>query len=207
MEGTSASVVAYVDPCCPFAWITWQWLTELERLDRASLEVRLLSLAAVNEHRSLDAWYRRFNDAAWAPARVMAAAGEKSSDEGARRFYEAFGHRFHVVHGTADEVDRVALAAQSLVDAGLPPTLIAAASDQRWDPMFRTITRSAIDAVGLDVGVPVIEIDGVSCSGPVLSSVPRGEEAVALLDAVRTLAHQHGFMRIERPRHGELQPV
>jgi Mycothiol-dependent nitroreductase Rv2466c len=200
-------VVAYVEPCCPFAWITWQWLTEVERQGRAELELRLLSLSVVNEHRPVDAWYRRFNDAAWAPARVMMAVADDLGPHAARRFYEAFGQRFHVDCGTADEVDRVALAGQALDAAGLPAGLIAAAYGDRRDPTLRTITRTAIESVGLDVGVPVVQIDGVTSSGPVLSSIPRGDDAVDLFDAVRTLGHQPGFMRIERPRHGELQPA
>lgn len=199
-------MIAYVDPSCPFAWITWQWLTEVERLGHAELKLRLLSLAVVNEHRTVDAWYRRFNDDAWAPARVMAATAEEHGAGAARRFYDAFGHRFHVVHHTADEIDRVVLAGEALAGAGLPFALIDAATDARWDATLRTVTRTAIDAVGLDVGVPVVEIDGVTSSGPVLSSVPRGDDAVALLEAERTLGHQPGFMRIERPRHGDLRP-
>jgi hypothetical protein len=113
MEGERSSVVAHVDPSCPFAWITWQWLTEVERLDRVELELRLLSLSVVNEQRPLDAWYRHFNDDAWAPARVMAAAADRCGAGAARQFYEAFGRRFHVCHGTADEVDRVALAVEA----------------------------------------------------------------------------------------------
>jgi hypothetical protein len=39
----------------------------------------------------------------------------------------------------------------------------------------------------------------VTSSGPVLSSILRGDDAVDLFDAVRILGHQPGFMRIERP--------
>jgi hypothetical protein len=73
--------------------------------------------------------------------------------------------------------------------------------------VLRTITHTAIESVGLDVGVPVVEIDGVTSSGPVLSSIPRGDDALALFDAVRALAHQPGFLRIERSRDGDLQPA
>ena len=207
METNRAVVVAHVDPSCPFAWITWQWLSEVERLGRAELDVGLLSLAVVNEHRPLDAWYRRFNDDAWAPARVMAAATDQHGTVAARRFYDAFGQHFHIEHGTCDDIDRVVLAGEALADAQLPASLIDTAGDERWDPLLRTITRAAVDSVGLDVGVPVVGIDGVTSSGPVLSSIPRGRDAVALFDAVRTLSHQPSFMRIERPRHGDLLPA
>jgi predicted DsbA family dithiol-disulfide isomerase len=206
MEATSEpTVTVHVDPSCPFAWITSRWLAEVERHRPIDLHVRLLSLSVVNEDRELDEWYRGFNDAAWAPSRVMAAAVDAHGEAAGRRFYEAFGNRFHVELGTADDVDRVAVAADALADAGLDADLLAAATDARWDDTLRSITRAALDPVGLDVGVPVVTIDGISASGPVLSEIPRGDAAVALLDAVRTLAAQRGFVRFERRRDGALQ--
>ena len=62
ISDVDADVGVHVDPCCPFAWITFRWLTEVERIAGVRLDVRLLSLAVVNEHRVLDDWYRRFNN-------------------------------------------------------------------------------------------------------------------------------------------------
>ena len=47
-------------------------------------------------------------------------------------------------------------------------------------------------------------IGGVAAPGPVLSQIPRGDAAVALFEAVRTLAGVSGFMRFERARVGAL---
>jgi hypothetical protein len=203
-ESNPPTVIVHVDPSCPFAWITSRWLAEVERQRPIDLHIRLSSLAVVNEHRELDEWYRGFNDAAWAPARVMAAVVAAHGELAGRRFYEAFGDRFHVGLDTADEVDRVDVAAVALAAAGLPADLIDAAADDRWDDELRAITRDALEPVGLDVGVPLVTVDGVAASGPVLSEIPRGDAAVALLDAVRTLAGQRGFVRFERRREGTL---
>ena len=92
----------------------------------------------------------------------------------------------------------------ALAAAGLSAHLIDAAADERWDDELRAITRDALEPVGLDVGVPLVTIDGVAASGPVLSEIPRGDAAVALLDAVRTIASQRGFVRFERRREGTL---
>ena len=67
------AVVAYVDPTCPFAWITSRWLEEVERAGHAVVRRELMSLSAVNEGRQLDDWYRDYNDRAWRPARVTRA--------------------------------------------------------------------------------------------------------------------------------------
>lgn len=121
--GSATEVDVFVDPSCPFAWITEQWLAEVERLGRIALTVNLLSLSVVNADRELDDWYRGFNDAAWAPARVMAAVELSEGNAAARVYYEAFGHRFHADLGTADEVDRVAVAREALSAARLPAHL------------------------------------------------------------------------------------
>ncbi len=206
-DSITASVIAYVDPSCPFAWITFRWLAEVERRRPIELDVRLLSLSVVNEHRQLDAWYRGFNDAAWAPARVMHAVSTGHGRDAGRHFYEAFGERFHVELDTADEADRVEVAAEALAAASLPAELIAAATDDRRDDELRAVTNAAREPVGLDVGVPLVVIDGVIASGPILSEIPRGKAATDLFDAVRIVAHQPGFVRLERQRVGPLQVV
>jgi hypothetical protein len=204
MEANSDHVVVRVDPSCPFAWITAQWLAEVERAGEIALDVRLLSLSVVNEHRVIDPWYRQFNDRAWGPARVMAAVAGERGDDAARGFYEAFGRRFHVEHATADEVDRRVVAAQALAETGLPDELIDAADDARLDDRLRAMTNEALARVGLDVGVPLVEIDGVVASGPVITSIPRGRQATDLYRAVRVLVGQSGFVRLERQRVGAL---
>jgi len=203
-EISGDATVVYVDPSCPFAWITSRWLVEVETQSGIELQIRLLSLSVVNEHRELDAWYRGFNDHAWGPARVMAAVAATHGTDAARRFYEAFGQRFHVELDTGDDVNRNAVAAEALADVGLPPSCIDAATDLRWDDVLRSLTGAVLARVGLDVGVPITVIDGVATSGPVLSEIPRGEAAVALFDATRTLARQPGFVRVERQRVGAL---
>ncbi len=206
MEATiDDQVVVYVDPSCPFAWITFRWLSEVERRDCIDLRVRLLSLSVVNELRTLDDWYRDFNDKAWVPARVMAAVRQRHGAAAARRFYEGFGERFHVQLATGDEIERRSVAAEGLALAELPPATIAAADDPRWDDELRTMTKQTLDRVGLDVGVPIVEIDGVLMSGPVLTAIPRGSAAVDVFEAVRVLACRPGFARLERQRVGALQ--
>jgi hypothetical protein len=198
------TVEVFVDPSCPFAWITERWLTEVEQHELIDLKVRLLSLAVVNDGRDIDAWYRAFNDAAWGPARVMAAVELQVGNTAARRFYEAYGQRFHVELDTADEADRLEMSTWALERADLPASFIDAATDDRLDEVLRTWTREALAPVGLDVGVPITVVDGVASSGPVLSRVPRGQEAVDLLDALVVLSRQPGFVKIERQRIGSL---
>jgi predicted DsbA family dithiol-disulfide isomerase len=64
----------YVDPCCPFAWIAYQWLAEVQQQRALELGLQLMSLPMLNEHHSISPGYRRLLAHTWGPARVAAAA-------------------------------------------------------------------------------------------------------------------------------------
>lgn len=199
MSEATPRVEVYVDPQCPFAWITSRWL--LECADRIDLRVdlRLMSLACVNEGRELDPWYRAYNDEAWAAARVGTALLAESGEDAWRRFYETFGHRRHV-EGLRD--NRANLAA-TLRDLGLVD-VASAADDTRHDDDLRTRTRHAISGSGGDGGTPMVHLGGRVFFGPVLTDIPRGEEAVRLWQAIETLAATPGFSSMTTERSEDL---
>ncbi len=54
--------------------------------------------------------------------------------------------------------------------------------------------------MGQDVGTPVVAFNGTAFFGPVLTRIPRGEQAGQLWDATVTLAAYPHFFEIKRSR-------
>ncbi|WP_399886825.1 hypothetical protein ACGH7X_20360 [Streptomyces sp. BBFR51] len=90
--------------------------------------------------------------------------------------------------------------AEALAELGLPASLAGAARTDAHDAALRAGHRTAQEAVGEEAGTPVVTVDGVGFFGPVLSSVPRGEDATRLFQALSTLAGTAAFAELKRGR-------
>jgi hypothetical protein len=195
------TVTAYLDPTCPFAWITSSWLAEVETQSGLAVRRELMSLSVVNEGRELDAWYRDYNERAWRPARVAAALLASPHADLWTDFYEVFGRRRHV-EGLRDDARNIAL---TLDELGIPAELAHAAEDSSWDADLRNRTKAATAPLTDDGGTPILHIADRGFFGPVLTAVPRGDAAVRLWQAVATLATTPSFSEIKGTRDERLQ--
>jgi len=65
---------------------------------------------------------------------------------------------------------------------------------------MRTSHEAGISLVGQDVGTPIVAFNGIAFFGPVLTRIPRGEEAGRLWDASVDLASFPYFFEIKRSR-------
>lgn len=207
----------FFDPVCPYAWITSRWVTEVTERRDYRVRWRFISLAVVNTDKDYAAEfppaYPVLHGLGRDLLRVAAATRRELGEEPLAELYTAMGTRMHpgrlsfaiwrgepVPEGLVDEI---------LAEVGLPPELAVAATDESLDEVLRDESETALGRTGRDVGTPILTFDpGTdrenSLFGPVISRAPRGEDAVRLWDAVRTMAATPGFAEFKRELRDDL---
>jgi 2-hydroxychromene-2-carboxylate isomerase len=195
----SQQVDLWVDPACPWAWITSRWLLEAAAVRDLDVRFHVMSLAVLNENRELSEEYTQWMTTAYRPVRVLIAAEERHGNDVVEGLYSAMGTRRHV----RQEKDWDEIIAKSLADVGLEDDLAAAAQGTDFDARLRASHAEGMDPVGYDVGTPVIHVDDIAFFGPVVTPAPKGEDAGRLFDGVMMVASTPGFYEIKRSRIDE----
>lgn len=200
-EQHAAPVVdLYVDPVCPYTWLVARWLREVERLRDVALRYHVMSLRLLNEGKPVYPELARTIEATTGPSRVATAVVVRHGTGALRAWHTAFGERVFDRWRYADRAELRAAAEHALAASGLPTNLVEAADTTEYDEALRRSHVEGTLPVGVDCGTPVIHLDGAAFFGPVLNSVPAGDEALRLFDGVRLLAGSDDFYELKRTR-------
>ena len=198
----------FFDPVCPWAWITSRWVTEVQQLRDYEVSWKFISLKMINQdsmdYSKMPAGYKEVHAAGTYGLRVAAKARSVAGNEAVAKVYTALGTSLHNKQErelfVADIEGHIA---KLLVEAGLPAEWADAVNDETFDRLISDETQIALERAGKDVGTPIITFNpgGVregSFFGPVISTIPRGDEAVRLWDAIEVIATASGMAELKR---------
>ncbi|MEU9100385.1 DsbA family protein [Streptomyces sp. NPDC048361] len=198
----STDVDFWFDPICPWSWQTSRWLLEVRRQRPVTVRWHVMSLAVLQDNPRLPRAYRQMLAEARGPARVCAAARAEHGDEVLGPLYTSLGTRFHE-RGLPQDRSTVETA---LRECGLPTRLADALTSHAHEEALLISHKAAVTLAGDDVGTPVLALDGppgtgqVAFFGPVVTPVPRGEDAVRLWHGLTMMAATPGFYELKRSR-------
>ena len=190
----------FFDPGCPWCWITSGWLRDVAPHRDLDARWRPFSLHEKNILRAdsppeVSDERRARGEAGHRALRIAEAVRAADGESAVDALYLELGRRIH------HDGDKMPDLADVVAAAGLDPARAAAADDPAWDGVLSASMDEALDAVGFDVGVPLLVFeDGRGFFGPVVSPKPTGDAALELFDAVRTLATHPGLSELKRGR-------
>ena len=200
----------FIDTVCPWCWITSRWVTNVQAERDLKVRWRFISLKMLNEDRS-DSYseaHRAGHLMALRILRVCHAVREAEGNDALGRLYTTIGDAIHVNRASRDESFVLEDALRTcLKGAELDESYIGHLDDESHDGPLREETELALSRTGPDVGTPIITFHPgtdreSSLFGPVIPKAPKGDDAVALWDAVEVLARS-GVAEIKRTLRGD----
>lgn len=194
----STPVRFWVDPICPWCWVTARWIIEIAPERDLEITWEPISLLIKNQPDPGGSYYP---NVAWTLGllRVMESVRAAGGEAELGALYVEYGRRIH------HDGERLWDAAMALEAVGLDTSHAAAATDVSWDAAVTARMDEGLALVGADVGTPIIGFvadDGreVAIFGPVITKVPAMKDSLALWDSFVTLTAMDEFWELKRTR-------
>jgi 2-hydroxychromene-2-carboxylate isomerase len=199
-------VEAFVDPSCPWAWITGRWLKEVAPERDLWVTWRSYCLEIRDDYGVAPTVPEHLREAALAGhalshrmLRIFEAARLEAGEEAVDALYTEWGRRFFIRDRAHDDE----LLAACVAGCGLDTGLVAAGDDDKWDIAIVESMEIAYAFGGPKTQTPTIVVrtdPPHGFKGPVMAPAPVGEAAIRLWDAIQVLSQEPGFFEITRPR-------
>ncbi len=195
------------DPMCPWAWLTSRWMCEVQQQRDLKVDWRFISLRLLNKEKNYETdfpkGYVEGHGSGLKLLRVAAAIRADGQRDRMHDLYTQWGGDLHVRNRREEIVGHYDDGfPHYLRSVGVEEKYLAAANDPSWDSELQAETDEALSRTGKDVGTPIIsysrDAQMTSFFGPVISRVPRGEEALRLWDAFWEIATFDGLAELKR---------
>jgi 2-hydroxychromene-2-carboxylate isomerase len=200
------AVEVFVDPSCPWAWITTRWLKEIAPARDLAITWRSYCLEIRDDYGVAPTMPPERREAAIAGhalahrmLRVFEAARAQHGEDAVDALLTAWGERFFARGAVRDD----ALFTDCLAACGLDAGLADATDDDRWDAPILAAMEVAYVFGGEKTQTPTIVVyddPPHGFKGPVMAPAPTGDAAIRMWDALVVLSREPGFFEFTRPR-------
>jgi predicted DsbA family dithiol-disulfide isomerase len=193
---TPTSINFHFDPLCPLAWRTALWVREVREVRPVDIHWRLFSLEVVNRKEGVEPDYVSNG---WTALRTLALARRLKGNEAIEKLYIALGN---AQHGRREGIRERSVVEACAQEAGLGEGFVATAlSDESTIQDVLNDHQEAVKRYHA-FGVPTIAIEGsdVGYYGPIIHTVPSGQEAAELWDYTAWALKQPNIFELKRDR-------
>jgi 2-hydroxychromene-2-carboxylate isomerase len=206
------SVEVFVDPSCPWAWITSRWIKEVAPQRDLQVTWRSFCIEIRDDYGVAPTMAEEHRERAIAAhalshrmLRIFEAARARSGEDTVDALLTEWGRRFFARGSARDE----AILTQCLTACALDADLIGAADDEKWDAPIVEAMSVAYAFGGPKTQTPTVAVYSDpphGFKGPVMAPAPTGPAAVRLWDAIQVISQEPGFFEITRPRVNPPKP-
>jgi predicted DsbA family dithiol-disulfide isomerase len=200
------NVEVFVDPSCPWAWITSSWVREVAPERELVVSWRSYCLEIRDDYGVAPTVPEHFREAALKShalshrmLRIFEAGRAEAGEDAVDRLYAEWGRRYF----SPRKLDGDDLLADCLTGTGLDASLSEAAQEEKWDAPILEAMEAAYAFGGPKTQTPTIVVRADpphGFKGPVMAPAPTGPAALRLWDAIQVLSEFQGFFEITRPR-------